>query len=62
MQVERSTSVLSGERVSNTWVTCPQDEDNHWKRWLRLDRNRGGISLVLKDLATGMLEEGPAAH
>ena len=25
---------VSGERVSNTWVTCPEERDNHWKRWL----------------------------
>ena len=27
-------SVFSGERVSNTWVTCLQDGDNSWKRLL----------------------------
>jgi hypothetical protein len=28
MQVERSTSVDSGERVSNALVTCPKAGDN----------------------------------
>ena len=27
-------SALSGERVSNTWVTCLQAGDNSWKRLL----------------------------
>ena len=49
MQVERTGLPVSGERVSNTWVTRPQDEDNRWKRWLRLDRSLGGISGALKD-------------
>ncbi len=26
--------VESGARVSNTWLTCPSEGDNHWKRWL----------------------------
>ena len=30
----------SGERVSNTWVTCPHLWDNCWKRWLIPDRTR----------------------
>jgi hypothetical protein len=38
MQVERepldSSGGESGERVSNTLVTCLEDGDNHWKRWL----------------------------
>jgi hypothetical protein len=25
---------ISGERVSNTLVTCLEDGDNHWKQWL----------------------------
>ena len=25
---------LSGERVSNTWVTCPKEGDNTWKQVL----------------------------
>jgi hypothetical protein len=24
--------LVSGERVSNTWVTCPKVGDNYWKR------------------------------
>ncbi len=38
MQVERepldSSEGESGERVSNTWVTCLKDRDNCWKRQL----------------------------
>ncbi len=38
MQVEREALSLldaeSGGRVSNTWLTCPSEGDNHWKRWL----------------------------
>ena len=26
--------VESGGRVSNTWLTCPSEGDNRWKRWL----------------------------
>lgn len=25
---------MSGERVSNTWVTCPEEGDNTWKQVL----------------------------
>ena len=38
MQVERTDISLlllvSGERVSNTWVICPEAGDNVWKRTL----------------------------
>ena len=34
MQVVRTTSVVSGGRVSNTWAICPTDRDNAWKRVL----------------------------
>ena len=34
MQVERSSSELSGERVRNTWVTYLLPGDNGWKRSL----------------------------
>ncbi len=34
---EDSTESISGGRVSNTWVTCPEDEDNGWKHALILD-------------------------
>ncbi len=43
MQVERSTSVLSGERVSNTWGTCPGARDNFSKRMLKPVSSYGGI-------------------
>jgi hypothetical protein len=49
----------SGERVSNTLVTCPRAGDNRWKRRLiphTLDSVRG---LSRKAPA---LREGPAAH
>ena len=43
MQVERSFRVLaleelSGERVSNTWVTCLSEGDNIRKRMLKPHR------------------------
>ena len=43
MQVERSfsgacTGQSSGERVSNTWVTCPSEGDNIRKRMLKPHR------------------------
>ena len=31
-------SIPSGKRVSNTWVTCLQDEDNRAKALLILDK------------------------
>ena len=40
MQVERERSFgteYSGERVSNTWVTYPEDRDNSSKGLLILD-------------------------
>ena len=49
----------SGERVSNTLVTCPEVRDNHGKLWLIphvLQRVRG---LWSKALA---LREGPATY
>jgi hypothetical protein len=38
MQVVRTTSVVSGGRVSNTWAICLIDRDNAWKRVLIPDR------------------------
>ena len=32
MQVERVQQCISGERVSNTLVTCPKDGNITWKR------------------------------
>ncbi len=54
----------SGERVRNTWVTCPQVGDNFSKERLIPDVNPLGIQGSLKvgirkDLP---LEEGPAPH
>ena len=53
---------VSGERVSNTWVTCPQAGDNIRKRVLiphsfhLLLEAEGKTAFVLS------LEDGPAAH
>jgi hypothetical protein len=60
MQVERTTSVVSGERVSNALVTCPGVWDNRPKGLLiphdvvefRSPRRNGEIRLW----------EGPATH
>ncbi len=49
----------SGERVRNTWPTCPSEGDNHWKRWLiphTLTLVRGGVRKAL------VLREGAVAH
>ena len=49
-------SVLSGKRVSNTWVTCLQDEDNRAKALLILD----GLPLLLQGpVKLRRLEIGP---
>ncbi len=62
MQVEREEWSLlyssSGERVSNTWVTYPQDRHNHGKLWLIADVFLG-CDLRVKIVS---LEDGPAAH
>jgi hypothetical protein len=48
----------SGERVSNTWVTCPGDWDNSSKGLLIPD-DIDGIDLLIKAL---VLPDGPASH
>jgi hypothetical protein len=50
---------VSGERVSNTWVTCPEEGDNHWKRWLIPHVVTRVRDLVIKAPA---LREGPMAY
>ena len=40
---------LSGERVSNTWVTCLGVRDNSWKRLLIPDGMTGPHVPVIKD-------------
>jgi hypothetical protein len=65
MQVERGAHVLdegfpSGERVSITLVTCPEERDNSSKGLLiphAIKRVRG---LLIK--GSNPLREGPAAH
>jgi hypothetical protein len=49
---------ISGRRVSNTWMTCPEDEDNGWKHTLILD------SLILFEgiSKAPVLREGSAAY
>ena len=65
MQVERSDpgsllpGLRSGERVSNTWVTCPEDRNNSGKLELMPDVLVGSHGLTRKGLP---LREGPAAY
>ena len=64
MQVERRTmsllSVLSGERVSNALVTCPEERDNSSKGLLIPHV----IIRVRNHMIKGSnpLREGPASH
>ncbi len=66
MQVERRTIgnlllvVLSGERVSNALVTCPEARDNSGKLELIPHVVTVFRKLCLKDF--GSLREGPASH
>ncbi len=51
--------VESGGRVSNTWLTCPSEGDNHGKLWLiprMLTPVRGGVRKA------SALREGAVAH
>ncbi len=51
--------------MSNTWVTCPSEGDNHSKGWLIPHKSSGSADLdgkvgdPLGDLAP---KEGPASH
>ncbi len=49
----------SGERVSNTWATCPQLWDNPGKPGLILDTTTEDLFWWWKDLSA---EDGPAAY
>ena len=51
---------LSGERVSNTLVTCPEDRDNSSKGLLIPDMVLRVRYLLIK--GSNSLREGPAAH
>jgi hypothetical protein len=50
---------ISGERVSNTWATCPQLWDNTGKPVLIPDTTSGDIPGGGKGL---LAEDGPAAY
>ena len=50
---------ISGERVSNTWATCPQLWDNSKKLGLILDMTADRMVWWWKDLSA---EDGPAAY
>ena len=51
MQVERSSLLLSGERVSNAWITCLLVWDNHRKLWLIPDMTPLTTVYEVKDLS-----------
>ena len=61
MQVERKgpSGYSSGERVSNTWATCPQLWDNSGKPGLILDTTDLCMECLWKDSSA---EDGPAAY
>jgi hypothetical protein len=68
MQVERDpigsllSDGFSGERVSNTWATCPRDRDNMGKPVLIPDILPFPHGIGRKWLACYPLWEGPAAY
>jgi hypothetical protein len=45
---------ISGERVSNTWATCPAHWDKPWKRGLIPDMTQGRMVLGGKLRRCGM--------
>ena len=49
----------SGERVSNAWVTCPEDRDNIPKGMLIPDKLLGAQAAERKAEA---LQDGPASY
>ncbi len=61
MQVERKgpSGYSSGERVSNTWVTCPQLRDKPGKLGLIPDGTHDRMVCAWKDLSAG---DGLAAY
>ena len=58
MQVERFTSVKSGGRVSNAWVTYPVHTDNIPKGMLIRDNIRNSHVFLIKAPA---VQDGPAS-
>ena len=58
MQVERFTSVKSGGRVSNAWVTCPVHTDNIPKGMLIRDNMLLSHGRSIKAFA---VQDGPAS-
>ncbi len=50
----------SGGRVSNTWLTCPSEGDNGWKRLL-IPHTLVGIRGPMRK-AVRVLKEGAVAH
>ena len=58
MQVERFTSVKSGGRVSNAWVTCPVHMDNIPKGMLIRDNMLLSHGRSIKAFA---VQDGPAS-
>ena len=53
------SNILSGGRVSNTWVTCLQPGNNGWKRPLIPNEveNWNRISIKVGDLERGLAVE-----
>ncbi len=49
---------ISGGRVSNTWVTYPEDGDNLWKQKLIPDELGSSVCRA----KAPVLRDGPAAH
>ena len=58
MQVERFTSIKSGGRVSNAWVTYPVHTDNIPKGMLIRDDIRESHGFFIKVFA---VQDGPAS-
>ena len=52
----------SGARVRNTWLTCPGDGDNRWKRRLIPDNTADGGPEAVKGVLRHLPWEGTAAH
>ena len=58
-ETRSSERCSSGERVSNTWATCPRLWDNSKKLGLIPDMTAGRMVWWWKDLSAG---DGPAAY
>ena len=65
MQVERRKPIdlsicgRSGERVSNAWVTCPEDRDNIPKGMLIPDKL---LDTEVTERKAEALQDGPASY